>query len=229
MKEKIRPFLGKLTRKYLSGAYKVYEKLYWHMVNRKKNRGLHEKGYEYLSKIDEILTRNGIKYFVTYGSLLGVIREGKFMDYDNDIDFGIIKTEKFSWENLEKSMQEIGMVKKHQFLLNDKITEQTYVATALSVDFFLYEEENGKSISYIYYHKKDEEYQENQFSVAVNSTSLISDVKRIPFQTGTVAVPSNPELFLREIYGEDWRTPIIGWEKERDIVLKEYGYLEKQP
>ena len=229
MKGKIRPVLGKFARKYLSGAYKVYEKIYWHMVRQKKNRGLRKNGYEYLSKIDEILTRNGIKYFITYGSLLGIIREGKFMDYDDDIDLGIIETEEFSWENLEKSMREIGMVKKHQFLLNNKITEQTYTARALSVDFFLYEEENGKSISYIYYHKKDKEYKANQFSVAVNITSLISDVKRIPVQAGTAAVPSNPELFLREIYGEDWRTPIKGWEKERDIVLKEYGYLEKQP
>lgn len=225
---KIRSFLGDFSRKYFSDFYKMYEKHYWHMIDKKKNKGLQKKGYEYLGKIDEILSRNGIKYFLTYGSLLGIVREGKFMDYDNDIDLGIIANEKFSWEKLEKSMQEIGMVKKHQFLLNNKITEQTYIASSLSVDFFLYENKNDKSISYVYYHKKGEEYKKNQFSVAVNITSLISNVKRLSVQEIVTSVPENAELFLQEIYGEDWRIPIKGWEKERDVVLKEYGYLEKQ-
>lgn len=227
IKEKVRPALGRFARENLSWLYKIYEKIFWYMVGKRKNKGLHEKGYKYLKKIDQILTRNKIKYFVTYGTLLGLIREGKFMDYDDDIDLGVIDTDDFSWENLERSMREIGMVKKHQFLLNNKITEQTYTASNLSVDFFLYKEENGKSISYVYYHKENMEYKENQFSTAVNITTLIEGVKKIQVPAGEVSVPENPELFLQEIYGKGWRIPIKGWEKERDTVLEEYGYLEK--
>lgn len=227
IKGKVKPALGNFGRKNLAGVYKVYEKLFWYIVEKKKKKGLRKKGYQYLEQIDKVLTKNGIKYFATYGTLLGIIREGCFMDYDDDIDLGILNTDKFSWELLENSMKEIGMLKKHQFVLGSRITEQTYKSGYLNVDFFLYEMEGDKSVSYVYFHKKNEKYPQDHFSTAVNVTSLIADVKRMKISMGEVAVPEHPELFLKEIYGEDWRIPKKGWEKERDIVLEELGHVEK--
>lgn len=227
IKQKVKPALGKFGRNKLAGIYKIYEKIYWYVVGKKKKRGLKKSGYQYLELIDKVLAKNGIKYFATYGTLLGIIREGCFMDYDDDIDLGVICTDDFSWENLESSMNEIGMQKKHQFWLGDRITEQTYKYGYLNVDFFLYEKENNKSVSYVYFHKKGEKYKEDEFSTAVNVTSLIADVKRIKLSEGEVTVPEKPELFLEEIYGEDWRIPQKGWEKERDIVLEQPGHVEK--
>ena len=63
IKEKVRPALGRFARENLSWLYKIYEKIFWYMVGKRKNKGLHEKGYKYLKKIDQILTRNKIKYF----------------------------------------------------------------------------------------------------------------------------------------------------------------------
>ena len=132
--EKVRPFFGDWGRKHLPGLYKIYEKVFWAIVIKRRNKGLHQKGYLYLDKIDAAMKKYGVDYFLTYGTLLGIIREGEFIPYDDDIDLGVIQNERFSWDKLEKAMAEIGMEKKIQFRLNGELTEQTYREGNLSVD-----------------------------------------------------------------------------------------------
>lgn len=225
--ERVRPFFGNWGRKHLPGLYKVYEKLFWKIVIKRRNKGLHQKGYLYLDKIDAAMKKYDVDYFLTYGTLLGIIREGEFIPYDDDIDLGVIKNEKFSWEKLEKAMSEIGMEKKIQFRLNGELTEQTYREGNLSVDFFLYEEKDGRSVSYVYYQEEGKEYEKDDFSVSQNVTSLIDKTKKIESKGRTFSVPEKPELFLEEIYGLDWRVPIAGWSKERDVVKGGKGRRER--
>lgn len=225
--EKVRPFFGDWGRKNLPGLYKIYEKMFWTLVIKRRNKGLHQKGYLYLSKIDDVMEKYGIDYFITYGTLLGIIREGEFISYDDDIDLGIIKNERFSWDKLEQAMAEIGMEKKIQFRLNGELTEQTYRVENLSVDLFLYEEKEGKSVSYVYYQEEGKEYEKDVFSVSQNVTSLIERTKKIEIKGRMFSVPKHPELFLEEIYGSDWRVPIAGWSKERDVVKGGKGRREK--
>lgn len=225
--ERVRPFFGNWGRKHLPGLYKIYEKLFWKIVIKRRNKGLHQKGYLYLDKIDAAMKKYDVDYFLTYGTLLGIIREGEFIPYDDDIDLGVIKNEKFSWEKLEKAMSEIGMEKKIQFRLNGELTEQTYREGNLSVDFFLYEEKDGRSVSYVYYQEEGKEYEKDDFSVSQNVTSLIDKTKKIESKGRTFSVPEKPELFLEEIYGLDWRVPIAGWSKERDVVKGGKGRRER--
>ena len=194
--EKVRPFFGDWGRKHLPGLYKIYEKVFWAIVIKRRNKGLHQKGYLYLDKIDAAMKKYGVDYFLTYGTLLGIIREGEFIPYDDDIDLGVIQNERFSWDKLEKAMAEIGMEKKIQFRLNGELTEQTYREGNLSVDFFLYEEKEGKSVSYVYYQEEGKEYEKDDFSVSQNVTSLIDKTKKIESKGRTFSVPEHPELFL---------------------------------
>ena len=41
-----------------------------------------------------ILNKNKVDYWVCHGTLLGIIRDGKLIEWDNDIDIGVIKSEK---------------------------------------------------------------------------------------------------------------------------------------
>ena len=47
-----------------------------------------EKAFENLCLFKEIADRNGFKFFLAYGTLLGAAREKDFITHDEDIDLG---------------------------------------------------------------------------------------------------------------------------------------------
>ena len=48
-------------------------------------------GVEALAKLDEVLTKNGMKPFLTFGLLLGAYRDKGFIPYDYALDTGIVE------------------------------------------------------------------------------------------------------------------------------------------
>lgn len=225
--KKIKKSIGKFLRGHMMWVYRIYEKIYWSFVEKRKKEGLHELGYTYMKKINEVLDKNGFKYFITYGTLLGIIREGQFMGHDNDIDMGIIYDENFSWDKLEEALREIGMHKKHQFTLEGEITEQTYSYNKLSVDFFMYENfDANHQVSYVYFRQETGRYEDATFEVARHITKKIEKIEKVETLKGEFSIPENSEEFLAEIYGSEWRVPQPNWKPERDVVEGKYGYFE---
>lgn len=226
--KKIRRMLGTFARKHLTGLYKIYEKFFWGIVEKRKKQGLHELGYIYVEKISKSLEKFEIQYFITYGTLLGIIREGKFIGHDDDIDFGVIFDEKFTWDKLEAALKEAGMQKKHQFRLEGEITEQTYIADKLSVDFFLFcEYSSTEHVSYAYFRRKNKLYENDTFEVSRNRVPTIGSIIKTKTEKGIFAIPNNSEQFLEAVYGADWRTPNPNWVEDMDIVEGKVGYLER--
>ena len=224
----LKPLLGNFGREKLPKVYKIYETFYWKIVIKRRKKGLQSMGYEYLPKVDAVLRSKGIECFLVYGTLLGIIREGRFIGHDDDIDLGIIDSDEFSWEVLEKAMAEIGMIKKHQFSMDGKVTEQTYRRKNLSIDFFLMEMHGDKCYSHGYVRKEGKNYDEqNQFSVRRGITSKISRTTEYVCETGKFRVPENYELFLKEVYGENWRVPDPTWQSDAVYLENKYGYQEK--
>lgn len=57
-------------------------------------RGVGEERYvEALRDIKQILDEADVKYWLDFGTLLGAVRDGKFIPWDNDIDLGTLPTE----------------------------------------------------------------------------------------------------------------------------------------
>lgn len=49
-------------------------------------RTIHEINYGLLSEFDRLCRQHNVEYFLNYGSLLGAIRHGGFIPWDNDVD-----------------------------------------------------------------------------------------------------------------------------------------------
>ena len=52
---------------------------------------IHEVTLAILKKIDAIAEEIGIRYFMAYGSLIGVVRHRGFIPWDDDLDMMIMK------------------------------------------------------------------------------------------------------------------------------------------
>ena len=71
--------------------------------------GERELALKHLREADEILTSEGVDYCLMFGTLLGLLRHGDFIPWDDDIDIIIFDTEKFQ-ERCKKKFEEKGYV-----------------------------------------------------------------------------------------------------------------------
>lgn len=68
-----------------------------------------EKAFENLCLFKKIADRNGFRFFLAYGTLLGAIREKDFIDHDEDIDLGA------DYQDVELFMSMLFELRDHGF------------------------------------------------------------------------------------------------------------------
>lgn len=67
-------------------VYPRMQKAWRSVVIPLRRKRLHKYGYEALSRLHQLLTKNGIAYHCEAGTLLGIVRDGGFIKHDDDID-----------------------------------------------------------------------------------------------------------------------------------------------
>lgn len=176
-----------------------------------------------LQKVETALCGTELKYFLTFGNLLGLVRDGRFMSYDCDLDYAIEVSEGFSWEELERLLAAQGLRKTHQFTIDGNIQEQTYRLGDLTVDFFGYHTVGDETIWNIFF-RKDGYIYDSMYDVHIREShfAAVGDVCKKAYDGMQVTVLAEPEAFLASVYGEGWRVPDPNWvpaEGDKRIVL----------
>lgn len=141
---------------------------------------------ELLSYLVDILNKHNIKYFIDYGTLLGCVRNNKFIPWDTDIDISIIKEDKFN--NI------IEIINKDHYLI---ITHpQLYVLNysknnLLHVDISI----RIKDYDNIYIDK----YYKNMYGIHMDDLFPLQDNI---FENIKIKIPYNSKKYLENIYGK---------------------------
>lgn len=177
-----------------------------------KKDALQRIGFIMLNELDQALTKRGAKYFLSSGSLLGVVRDGAFMKHDDDLDVCIYIDESFTWDDLEDIMKKIGMKKTRQFTYDGKIHEQTYAKDKLLIDFFgCWEDEDYLNI-YVFFRKKDYDYSSSSQSHVSRLMLYKPDgLDKITINNATFNIPRDADKFLESLYTSNWRVPDPNW------------------
>ena len=192
--------------------------------NRKiKNNSLKDEGTDVLRKVETALRGKNVIHFLDFGSLLGAIRDGDFIDGDLDIDYGICINEIFSWKELETALARQGLKKIRQFSLNGLITEQTYINKNLTVDFFDHiNVDDEYALVYEYYRKERYIYNsQREFHVRELKECRIDKIKNIDFKGIIVPIPVNPEEYLEINYTSSWKERNPYWESTMNDICKD--------
>ena len=196
----------------------------------KKINALKYSGEGAVNKLFNIFEENKIETFLNFGSLLGIVRDKKFMEYDDDIDYGIIVDEKFSWEIIEKILEKNNIYKVRQFKYKNIITEQTYKYENLTIDLFACFPEKEKLISYFYYRERGVIYNSKyEYSVASLNLYKFNNTKIINFDNIKCRIPENAEKYLASIYSDDWKVPNPNWNHKNGPGWndeEDFGYIE---
>jgi GR25 family glycosyltransferase involved in LPS biosynthesis len=158
-----------------------------------------EKFFKTLIDMDNILSKNNQKYFLSDGTLLGVIRDNKFIDYDEDIDIGIFRHE----YNIEIEKEILKTFKlKHRIgnLNNGYEISFIHPETNVSLDIFIFYIDNDYTWTTTFYCKKNKD---NKCIYKYNFDNVIPYI----FRNKIFYVPNQPEKYLELKYGIDWKIP----------------------
>lgn len=138
-----------------------------------------------------IYNHSGIKVFVVYGTLLGVVRNKALIEWDTDVDLGFFDSDIDSLILAHPSMEENGFTLMRNDEYNSLIT---YERNGQYIDFYRFDKKSEKPFhhrSALYFPPK-------------SITPLIIE----PFGDGHVFKPNNFQHILNKIYGKKWRIEI---------------------
>lgn len=200
-------------------------------------RHLKKHGLACLKLFNEIMGIESVEYWTDYGTLLGIYREGKFIEHDFDIDFGI-KQKEYN-RDIEKRLIENGFKKTREYYAFGQLVEQTWKWNGVLVDIFLYKEEGEKLFAYEFYQDGETTIQKID-QHTYKCTNLDARAMYVPnikvmkydFMGFKINVPEEIETYLIANYGPNFMVPDKDWDSSkanniveiRDIEMEEYIY-----
>ena len=172
-----------------------------------------------LNKIDQ-------EYWLTNGTLLGIVRESKLIPWDLEIDIGVLK------DNFSKEKAKTSFVSKGFDLYDEGVNSNhiTFIKRKIRVDINLYVLKNdkyetiwripkyslsekiiNKFISFANYFLKTEinklkasKFLKEGYSIPLN---YLMPLKKISFLKTEVMIPYYSEKLMEWTYGLDWKIP----------------------
>jgi phosphorylcholine metabolism protein LicD len=155
-------------------------------------------------------------YWMDFGTLLGMEREGKIIDHDDDVDFSVLNGT-FDLEEIKKRCEECGFWlddSDDKSLLRVRYSNTNY----LHSDIWVWQDEQG-----ILTHR---------FWAKLQSfpKKLITPTQTKKYWGMQFEVPNDIETFLKIRYGEDWMKPhktSDGWHPEQGKLSNPEEQIKK--
>lgn len=153
----------------------------------------YENAKECLLLFKKIMEKHGITFWLTYGTLLGAIREGDFIKWDRDMDIGV-------WESeAEKRWPAILELLDSGF----EVLRTAHVGNSVQ---FIRKKEQIDMASYERYTRRGRSLW--RWGRFFEPNDYFTGFREVPFLGTTFLVPEKAEKFLSDHYGgETWKTP----------------------
>lgn len=206
----------------------------WHQlrldINRRREKKKKEAYRNYsgqiLKDVFEVMIAERIKCVCIEGTLLGLVRDGQLIPWDDDLDFAIIESDSFSWELFEKYMNENGFWKYRTFEDEGKVISQSYKKKGVLCDFGIWPD-TTEEIDLVYgcYEIPGNKYINGcagKYQVWNRKVPGIKGIVKRTIGGTAVLIPKNSEEILAAIYGKNWRIPDPKFSIEVDEYEKEY-------
>lgn len=154
-----------------------------------------------LEYIDKLFRENRIKYWLDYGTLLGAVREKDLIEYDTDLDIGILNEDKERLLLLKERINRDGFFFSRDHKMDFYRINLSLINT-LHMDIFIWlESENGQLFRSEYMSKDKNKGKDF-------SKELIEDLETAEIDGKYYPVPAHPEEFCRFRFGDDWNRRI---------------------
>jgi|GEM_PF-1800655 len=215
--------LGQSIYPFLNRMYRLYS------VPKRRQR-LQKYGYEALDYLFEIAQKENVGLFLSFGTLLGSIREKGFIPHDDDIDLGVLPCPSIDATELAKVLVNKYRLKFcHAYSYRGEVTEICVEYRGIPIDFFFYSSDMQRMWCYGYMWHPDADYSDNrQNHVRMVYQAMVERVVPIVVNGHRYMAPENAEEFIESIYGANWKCPdpVYNSDNQRgNVNLEGFGYI----
>lgn len=204
------PLLYKILRK--AGDPFLQYKL--RSEKKKRNNIFKQNSIQVFSDFCDAFNDVNEEFWLTFGTLLGAVREHGFIAHDLDIDVGVMDTVDF--KKLDKSLR------RHGFMLTRKIEiyskqdpasgfEITYGKESVTIDIFVFHRLDAINIQT---HDFLQGVDSPDFQIYKTVRKIILPMKELidyKFLDRNVLIPKNYKDYLSAHYGESYMIPDPTW------------------
>ena len=161
--------------------------------------------YQMLYDVQRILGHHGAECVVIAGTLLGAVRHGGIIPWDDDADVSV------HWRDRAKVKRAVRYLERCGYELHDKFHGFSICSASRRripgypwswpfVDiFFHFERDDGRTV---HMYKKVRKTWPNEYFLP----GELYPLREAPFHGMTVKVPNKPRPYLSRAYGRDWAT-----------------------
>lgn len=179
--------------------------------------------------IVDIFTRYQCKWWLDAGVCLGVVRDGNFLSFKDDIDIGLPSIHINLWDMLIEDFKAVGFrLEKERVYKGRKVTMRFKGCGAILDIYFYYEQ--GKYFWHPIFGRDDNgrggKYR--IFRVEKFSKHLFSNLQPIIFKERKCFLPNPPEQYLSERYGGDWKIPDPDYRYWKDCKAIDENFLNEE-
>lgn len=157
-----------------------------------------QEALELLSRLSRCLSQAGISHWVTYGSLLGLVRQNSLLARDTDVDIAVAPGA--SVETVRTALQADGLQLQRIMQIDRQVASMKICANGISADIYMLYEQRGMLV----------DFEGNGGFILTMSHPKNAVIKKT-FGNLTFPVPAQTEAYLAHLYGTDWRIPVRNW------------------
>lgn len=198
---------------------------------KEKNRILHECGYRLIDEVQSALVDIDEIFFFDFGTLLGIVREGRIISHDMDMDVGVHIKDQNTIGRIRKALISAGC--KHEsvnYIDGELIGQDTFVKYGIEFDIYYYRDNGDISEVLTLFRDPQKEYKGDLWDVVSLKSKPVLNTILYEFQGIQVNVPEFYEEHLVNRYGPNWRIPdknYIYWNSFSSTITNKKGCMKK--
>ena len=183
-----------------------------------ENSDFSKNGFKVFELVVKSINTSNLEIWPTFGSLLGLVRNKKLLDYDNDLDFGCF-FDSNKQKNLRKKLKLLGFKRIFSGYVDDSCVLDKFIFEQIETDFYYFFKEKDYIYSYDFEQDGFVSVQENidvgkkiipYKNVYANFSLKLMELDNISFN-----IPDPIKTHLKDLYGENYKIPDRNWHNNK--------------
>ena len=183
-----------------------------------------------LKDVIDIFDKHNIRYWLDFGTLLGIVRENRILPWDDDMDISILEDDRQKVHDLV--MPEIKKLsyrvysRYHHIENHDVLKKGDFRAFRVRNNRLFFLRGYVKLDIFVMYRKEDYFYWYELYNVHRIPARLLEEFDTIMFENKRYIKPKLTDEYLIYHYG-DWRTPAKDYDSSVDGTKTAVKFLDE--